>query len=241
VREVVGVQRIHDYKTIKGGKNGEYVPVNMNIETNKPAIITAEIKEMVTKDQQLSVDFSGSLITGQKDVQGTVNNTCCCSACFYTLFWQLSLNRLPSRLSYCLKYQSILPVLCFLSKLWGGTINIMTMIGLIVMSGVIINDSILKVDTINNLRAEGLGLKEAIYTGGSRRLKPIIMVAMASILSTAPILFSQGMGSELQRPMALALIGGMSLGTVVSLFFIPLAYWYIAHPDSYREARAFEI
>jgi Cu/Ag efflux pump CusA len=53
------------------------------------------------------------------------------------------------------------------------------------------------------------------------------MVAMASLFSTAPILFSQGIGSELQRPMALALIGGMSLGTVVSLFFIPLAYWYI--------------
>jgi len=58
-------------------------------------------------------------------------------------------------------------------------------------------------------------------------LKPIIMVAMASILSTAPILISSGIGSELQRPMALALMGGMSLGTVVSLFFIPLAYWFI--------------
>jgi multidrug efflux pump subunit AcrB len=111
--------------------------------------------------------------------------------------------------------------------IWGGTINIITMIGLIVMSGVIINDSILKVDTINNLRAEGLGLKEAIYEGGSRRLKPIIMVAMASIFSTMPILLYQGMGSELERPLALALIGGMSLGTVVSLFFIPLAYWYV--------------
>jgi multidrug efflux pump subunit AcrB len=101
------------------------------------------------------------------------------------------------------------------------------MIGLIVMSGVIINDSILKVDTINNLRREGISLLKAIYTGGSRRLKPIIMVAMASLVSTAPILVSSGMGVELQRPMALALIGGMSLGTVVSLFFIPLAYWYI--------------
>jgi multidrug efflux pump subunit AcrB len=68
---------------------------------------------------------------------------------------------------------------------------------------------------------------EAIYTGGSRRLKPIIMVALASLASTFPILLSQGIGSELQRPMALALIGGMSLGTVVSLFFVPLAYWYI--------------
>jgi len=50
---------------------------------------------------------------------------------------------------------------------------------------------------------------------------------MASLVSTAPILFAHGIGSELQRPMALSLIGGMSLGTVVSLFFIPLAYWYI--------------
>jgi multidrug efflux pump subunit AcrB len=114
-----------------------------------------------------------------------------------------------------------------LVKLWGGTINIMTMIGLIVMSGVIINDSILKVDTINNIRREGIGLLKAIYTAGSRRLKPITMVALSSLVSTFPMLFSSGIGSELQRPMALALIGGMSLGTVVSLFFIPLAYWYI--------------
>ena len=114
-----------------------------------------------------------------------------------------------------------------LIKICGGTINIMTMIGFIVMSGVIINDSILKVDTMNNLRAEGLGLIDAIYVGGSRRLKPIIMVALSSIFSTLPMLFSPGLGSELQRPMALALVGGMSLGTVVSLFFIPLAYWFI--------------
>jgi len=58
--------------------------------------------------------------------------------------------------------------------LWGGSLNILTMIGIIVMSGVIINDSILKVDTINNLRKAGMGLKEAIYRGGSRMLKPII-------------------------------------------------------------------
>lgn len=71
-----------------------------------------------------------------------------------------------------------------------------------------------------------MALKKAIYTAGSRRLKPILMVAMASLVSTIPMLFGSGIGSELQRPMALALVGGMSLGTVVS-FFIPLAYWYI--------------
>jgi multidrug efflux pump subunit AcrB len=67
----------------------------------------------------------------------------------------------------------------------------------------------------------------AIYTGEGRRQKPIAMVTLTVLLSTFPILVSSGMCTELQRPMSWALIGGMSLGTVVSLFFIPLAYWFI--------------
>ncbi|MCJ7447097.1 MAG: efflux RND transporter permease subunit [Bacteroidales bacterium] len=226
VNQVVKVERVHDYKTIKGGMNGEYVPVNMNLRTNKPAIVTAEIKNMVTSDQDMSVNFSGALITGQKLFRElTIVLIVALLLLYFILAAQFE--SLTQPFIVLLEIPIDIAGALLLVKLWGGTINIMTMIGLIVMSGVIINDSILKVDTINNLRAEGLGLKEAIYTGGSRRLKPIIMVAMASLISTAPILFSQGIGSELQRPMALALIGGMSLGTVVSLFFIPLAYWYI--------------
>jgi len=226
VREVVKVQRVHDYKTIKGGINGEYVPVNMNIATNKPALVTAEIRNLITAGQDLSVDFSGALITGQKLFRELAVILVVALLLLYFIL-AAQFESLTQPLIVLLEIPIDIAGALLLVKLWGGTINIMTMIGLIVMSGVIINDSILKVDTINNLRAEGMGLKEAIYLGGSRRLKPILMVAMASLFSTAPILFSQGIGSELQRPMALALIGGMSLGTVVSLFFIPLAYWYI--------------
>jgi multidrug efflux pump subunit AcrB len=226
VKEVVGVQRIHDYKTIKGGMNGVYVPVNMNLETNKPSGVIEEIRNLITSDQDLSVDFSGALITGQKLFRELAVILVVALLLLYFIL-AAQFESLTQPLIVLLEIPIDIAGALFLIKLWGGTINIMTMIGLIVMSGVIINDSILKVDTINNLRAEGKGLKEAIYAGGSRRLKPIIMVAMASLVSTAPILFSQGIGSELQRPMALALIGGMSLGTVVSLFFIPLAYWYI--------------
>ncbi|MGI6323064.1 MAG: efflux RND transporter permease subunit [Bacteroidales bacterium] len=226
VKELVNVQRTYDYKTIKGGMNGEYVPVSLNIHTNKPSEVTSEIRNIVMADPNLSASFSGTLISGQRLFQelGIV-----LVVALLLLYFILAaqFESLTQPLIVLLEIPIDIAGALLLVKLWGGTINIITMIGLIVMSGVIINDSILKVDTINNLRAEGMGLKEAIYTGGSRRLKPIIMVAMASILSTAPILFSHGMGSELQRPMALALMGGMSLGTVVSLFFIPLAYWYI--------------
>jgi multidrug efflux pump subunit AcrB len=226
VKEVVSVQRVHDYKSIRGGMNGEYVPVNMNIESNKPAVITGEIRQIVTAGQSMMADFSGSLITGQKLFKELAIILVVALLLLYFIL-AAQFESLTQPFIVLLEIPIDIAGALLLVKLFGGTINIMTMIGLIVMSGVIINDSILKVDTINNLRAEGMSLKQAIYTGGSRRLKPIIMVALASIISTAPILFSQGIGSELQRPMALALMGGMSLGTVVSLFFIPLAYWYI--------------
>jgi len=226
VSEVVKVQRVHDYKTIKGGMHSEYVPLNMNIETNTPARVTGEIRALVTEDPALDVRFSGGLISGQRLFKElTIVLIVALLLLYFILAAQFE--SLVQPLIVLLEIPIDIAGALLLVKLWGGTINIMTMIGLIVMSGVIINDSILKVDTINNLRRDGMGLKEAIYSGGSRRLKPIVMVAMASLVSTAPILFSSGIGSELQRPMALALIGGMSLGTIVSLFFIPLAYWYI--------------
>jgi multidrug efflux pump subunit AcrB len=103
----------------------------------------------------------------------------------------------------------------------------MAMIGLVVMSGIVVNDSILKVDTINRLYRSGMPLVEAIREGGRRRLKPIIMTSITTILALVPVLWGSGMGSELQRPLALIVIGGMVVGTVVSLYFIPLCYYYL--------------
>jgi multidrug efflux pump subunit AcrB len=226
VSEIVKVQRIHDYKTIKGGLHSEYVPVNLNVSTNKPEVLTKRIRDILTADPAIDVKFSGALITGQKLFRElSIILVVALLLLYFILAAQFESLTQPAIV--LLEIPIDIAGALLLVKLWGGTINLMTMIGLIVMSGVIINDSILKVDTINNLRREGVALKEAIYTAGSRRLKPILMVAMASLVSTVPMLFSSGIGSELQRPMALALIGGMSLGTVVSLFFIPLAYWYI--------------
>ncbi len=105
-------------------------------------------------------------------------------------------------------------------------INIMSIIGIMVMAGIVINDSILKIDTINHLRAEGMPLMEALHTDGTRRLKPIVMTSLTTILALTPVLISRDMGSELQEPLALAIIGGMAMGTLVSLYFIPLVYWY---------------
>lgn len=226
VNEIVTVQRVHDYKTIKGGLHSEYVPVAMDVRTNKPEVLTAEIRTKLTSDRTIDVNFSGGLLTGQKLFRELAIVLIVALLLLYFIL-AAQFESLTQPIIVLLEIPIDIAGALLLIRLWGGTINLMAMIGLIVMSGVIINDSILKVDTINNLRKEGMKLKEAIYTAGTRRLKPIIMVAMASLVSTGPILFSSGIGAELQKPMALALIGGMSLGTVVSLFFIPLAYWFI--------------
>lgn len=107
------------------------------------------------------------------------------------------------------------------------SLNIMSMIGLIVMSGIIINDSILKVDTINNLRRGGMPILTAIVAAGHKRLKPIVMTSLTTILAIVPFLHRGDMGSALQYPLSLTLIVGMIVGTMVSLFVVPLMYYII--------------
>lgn len=113
--------------------------------------------------------------------------------------------------------------------LWitGGSINLMSLIGVVVMGGIVVNDSILKIDTINRIRRQGGSTLDAIAEGGERRLKSIIMTSLTTILALIPILFGTDLGSELQQPMAVSLIAGMVIGTLVSLYIIPLVYWVV--------------
>ena len=90
-----------------------------------------------------------------------------------------------------------------------------------------VNDSILKLDAINGLRKEGLPLLQAIHTAGERRLRPIVMTSLTTIIAMVPMLFTDDMGSQLQRPLAVAMIGSMVVGTLVSIFIIPLVYYII--------------
>ena len=117
---------------------------------------------------------------------------------------------------------ALLTLLCF-----SQTLNLMSAIGIIVTCGIVVNDSILKLDAINELRKGGMPLLKAIHTAGQRRLRAIIMTSLTTIFAMVPVLFTSDMGSELQRPLAIAMIGSMVVGTAVSVFIIPLFYWLI--------------
>jgi multidrug efflux pump subunit AcrB len=116
--------------------------------------------------------------------------------------------------------------------LWatGGSLNIMSGIGLIVVLGVLDNDAILKIDRINRLR-EAFPLEQAIRQAGVDRLKPIVMNTCTNVLALTPIIFSSGLGADLQRPVAITTIGGLVIGTFTALYFVPLIYWYVTGND----------
>ncbi|MDH5610242.1 MAG: efflux RND transporter permease subunit, partial [Cyclobacteriaceae bacterium] len=106
----------------------------------------------------------------------------------------------------------------------GHTLNISSLIGLVIMLGIIVNDSILKVDTINRYRKNGVPTEAAIQIGGADRLKPILMTSLTTILALIPVLFSKGLGGDLQAPLAIAVIGGLAIGTVCSIYLVPILY-----------------
>jgi HAE1 family hydrophobic/amphiphilic exporter-1 len=106
----------------------------------------------------------------------------------------------------------------------GNTVNILSLIGMVALIGIAVNDAILKVDTIRRLREEGMDGYEAILTASSLRLRPIIMTSVTTILAMVPMAIGIGSGEQLQRPMAVTIIGGLFLTTMLTLFYTPLMY-----------------
>ncbi len=114
----------------------------------------------------------------------------------------------------------------------GSSINIMSAIGMVVMLGIMVNDAILKVDTMNRMvRNKDKNTKITLYNGifeaGKIRLKPILMTSITTLLALSPVLISGGLGAELQKPLVLAVMGGLTIGTFTALYFVPLIYYAV--------------
>ena len=116
----------------------------------------------------------------------------------------------------------------------GTTFNVQSYIGCIMLGGIVVNNAILLVDHINLLRRrDGLPLHAAIEESGRRRLRPILMTAMTTMLAMSPLALGLGEGSEAQAPMARAIVGGLFSSTFITLFVVPTVYALIARRHPY--------
>jgi HAE1 family hydrophobic/amphiphilic exporter-1 len=110
----------------------------------------------------------------------------------------------------------------------GTSLSIVAFIGVIMLTGIVVNNSIVLVDYINQLRARGYSVREALIEGGRTRLRPILMTALTTILALTPLALGLGSGGEAWSPMARSVIGGLCASTLLTLLVIPVIYTYLA-------------
>jgi HAE1 family hydrophobic/amphiphilic exporter-1 len=109
--------------------------------------------------------------------------------------------------------------------LLGKSLNIMAYIGIIMLGGIAVNNSIILVDAINQFRDEGHPLRVAILKAAQNRIRPILMTSLSSILGLLPLTLGLGESASLRSPLAIALIAGLTASTVMSLVVIPCVYY----------------
>ena len=107
----------------------------------------------------------------------------------------------------------------------GITVNIMGIIGMVMLAGIAVNNSIILVDRIGQLKESGLSLTDAIAEAGQQRIRPILMTSLTTILALVPMALGLGDGASLSSPMAIAVIGGLFTSTLLSLVVIPCVYY----------------
>ncbi|NDP21891.1 MAG: efflux RND transporter permease subunit [Paludibacter sp.] len=110
----------------------------------------------------------------------------------------------------------------------GSTFNMMSFVGLIMLIGIVVKNGIVLVDYINLNRERGMGIIRAVVNGGKSRLRPVIMTTLTTILGMLPLALSTSQGSEMWKPMAITVIGGLAVSTILTLVIVPTLYTLFA-------------
>ncbi len=228
VKTLVDMKERNDYKELIADTYGAFVPIeSSNIKSMRQFRNQQQnIANTIKSEFDVDILFSGNWIASRKMIKELAMVLLISLLLLYFIL-AAQFESLTQPLILLIEIPLDVSGAFFMLWLFGNSINIMSMIGLVVMSGIVVNDSILKVDTTNRLIKSGVPLLKAIEIAGNRRLKPIIMTSVTTILALLPVLWSGGMGNELQRPLALAVIGSLTLGTILSLYLIPLLYYYL--------------
>ena len=125
--------------------------------------------------------------------------------------------------------------------LWltGHTLNIMSMIGAIMLIGIVVKNGIVLIDYITLNRERGMGIRTAVVDGGKSRLRPVVMTTLTTILGMVPMAVGSGQGSEMWQPMGVAVIGGLTFSTILTLLFVPTLYCVFAGNGVKNERKKF--
>ncbi len=217
---------VEDLKKLVAGSEDNYYPLAFDVAADDVKTVMATVNDIVRKDGRFEAGYSGSYFTNSRMVE---EMAVIMLVALILLFLILASQFESLVQPLIILSEVVVDVFAALLVLWifGVSINLMSMIGLIVITGIVINDSILKIDTINQMRRAGESLERAVINASSLRVKAIMMTSLTTILAVCPFLSRGSMGDDLQYPMSLVIIAGMVVGTLVSLFVVPALYYSI--------------
>jgi multidrug efflux pump subunit AcrB len=220
------------YKNVTADKGGVYQSVSLN--GSSPSSHEKAVRDW-GRERALGVDFSGQYFSDLENIRQLAGILLVSVLLLYFIL-SAQFESLVQSLIVVLTLPFGIGAGFLVLLVTGSSLNVMSGIGLVVMLGIMVNDAILKIDTANRLRTqyEGEGmdpeeaLEKSLYESGEIRLKPILMTSATTILALLPVIFSSGIGADLQRPLVYSVIGGLTIGTFTALYFVPLAYWFVA-------------
>lgn len=215
-----------DYATLTLGKNGTFVqllPESNSIDVKE---YIATLKSFFGMNKSYNILLDGSYFRNTSYIKEIIGSfAIAVGILFFLLAAQFESIQQPIIVLMTVIFGVAGGIMSLF--LAGNSLNIMSAIGMIILVGLLDNDSILKIDSMNRARNKHT-LIETIRIGGQKRLQSQIITFLTTILGLLPILWSAGLGAELQRPLAVTVVGGMVVGLYISWTFIPLTYYWIA-------------
>ncbi len=226
LRELVFYEMVQGPKEIRRENQQREVVVTANLRGTK---ISQVVPEIQSKIDEISLPFGYRIVfSGEQEEM---------SQSFRSLIFAFCLAVLLVYMIMAAQFESLIHPFLILFTLpmgltgavWalfltGQTINVISVIGMVVLAGIVVNDAIVKIDYTNQLRKRGYEKREAILEASRVRLRPILMTTVTTAFGLFPMSLGIGRGAELQQPLAISVIGGLLLATFLTLILIPVAY-----------------
>jgi multidrug efflux pump subunit AcrB len=230
----IQVQNRNNFKFITADRSGEY----KSLEYSDPKLDYEKLQDQLSgwsKKHGFVVDFSGRYFEARENL-GLLLQIFGISVVLLYFILAVQFENLLQPLLVMLTMPLGIFGAMLLLYANGAALDVMAAIGFVVVLGIIVDDPILKVDAINRLLAQYLAaglphreaLEKAIYEAGDICLKPLLMTSLTTSLALVPVLFTTGIGADLQRTLVYVIVGGLTIGTFFTTCFIPLVYWLTA-------------
>ncbi len=242
VGEITKLKRFYSPPNIDRENKERVVSVSSALSGSDLGTVKAALEKEIAKmdiPNDVSVEFGGSV----EDMQDTFKDLAMLGLLIIILVYIVMASQFESLTEpFIIMFSIPFAFTGVLLSLYAfnATINIISMIGAIMLIGIVVKNGIVLVDYINLLVAKGYSLKQAVVAGGRSRLRPVLMTSLTTILAMLPMIILKGSGSEMWRPMGVAVFGGLTFSTVVTLILIPTIYTIFGVGQIKRKKKATE-